>query len=586
MEITMKRLFASALFFALLLSLQAIAWGAAVPTVTQTLSLNPGWNAVYLEVEPLSNSPAVVFKALPSGSSVWAWTGKDDSVQFIQDPSETPVTAPKWLAIFTSAAESSLNNMFAITANSAYLIHVAGTSSRTINVEGRPTIRHKGWVPDSFNLTGFGFAGSPPTFAAFFAPSNSHKNQAIYRLNNTTGAWEIVNNPATTTMRSGEAFWIYCQSGSDYQGPLTVEADGSDGLDFGVGITILSLTLNNSSTSDRTVAVSQLSGANPVALAFRTYDATGGKILTNPLSGMSPVTVKAGGSSVVTLAVLRGSFSGAAASVLEFTDTQGSRVRVPVTATSNPINGYPGLWTGSATLNKVSQLSDSGPAPGFASGDAKPTPAPLSLNLILHQDKIGQVRLLKQAVVMFKDQSYNEVGTPLSKGRYVVLTKDSLIPNYSGVTQRDGSKVGRRISAIGFDYSPSTDVTYGTDFDGTALKCSGSISTAIECRPVLESSATATHPTNPFLHRYHPDHDNLASDFRTFSQEVNRITRTVTLVFDPIPLSNPTNPPPGWGVTMLGGTYTEYISGLAKGPIKLQGNFTISLATDVDLLNQ
>ncbi|NVN90738.1 MAG: hypothetical protein HXX11_09035 [Desulfuromonadales bacterium] len=582
-----RKLFAFALFSALLLFFQVSAWGAVVPMVTQSISLNPGWNAVYLEVQPMSNSPAVVFKDLPSGSSVWAWTGKNDSVQFVQDPSEAPVITPKWLAIFASAAESGLNNLYAITANSAYLIHVAGSSPLTMNIDGRPTIRHKGWVPDSFNLTGFGFSSTPPTFATFFASSNSHKNQAIYRLNTVTGAWEMVSNPATTAMRSGEAFWIYCQSGSDYQGPLTVEADNADGLDFGAGITILSLTVNNSSTLDRAVTVTQLNAASPVSLAFRTYDATSGKILTSSLSGMPPLTVKAGGSTVISLEAMRGSFTGSAATVLEFTDVQGNRVRVPVTAISNPINSYPGLWSGVTVLNKVSQLSDlTGTAPDFVSGEATTTPAELNLNLILHQDTNGQVRLLKQVIVMYRDGRRNLDGTPASNGKYVALTDDKLIPNYKGVAQKDGTAVGRRLSAIGFDYSPSTDASFGTDFDNTALKCSGSISSTVTCRLILESSASSTHPTNPFLHRYHPDHDNLASDYTTFKQEVNRIVRDVTLVFDSTPKTNPSNSPPGWGVSVLGGTYTEYIRGLAKGPIKVEGNFTLKLAADVQILNQ
>lgn len=581
-----RELFVPILSLALFLAMQISAWGAAVPVATQALSLNPGWNAVYLEVQPLSSSPAVVFKDLPVGSSVWAWTGKDESVQFIQDPGEQPVSIHKWLAIFASPQESALNNLYAITANSAYLIQVAGTQPLTLNITGRPTMRHKGWIPDSFNLTGFGFSATPPTFSSFFAPSNSHKNQAIYRLNNATGTWEIINNPAVTAMRSGEAFWVYCASGSDYQGPLTVDADNADGLDFGVGITILTLTLGNASSIDRSVTVSQSSIATPVALAYRSYDVTSGKILTKALSAMPAVTVKAGGTATVTLVVQRGSFSGDGASVLEFSDTQGDRVRVPVTATSNPVNGYTGLWNGTATLTKVSQLTDSGPAPDFASGTAKATPAALNLNLILHQDKNGQARLLKQAIVMYQDAILNSDGTTRTKGRNVVLTKDSLIPNYSGVTQRDGSKVGRRLSAIGIDYSPGSDATLGTDFDGTALKCSGSISTTVSCRLVVDSSATSTLPSNPFLHRYHPDHDNLASDFRTHKQEVNRIVRDVTLAFDPVPQDNPTNPPPGWGVTVLGGTYSESITGLAKGPIRVEGIFTLNLATDVDVLNQ
>lgn len=578
-----RKPFAPILLFVLLMLMQATAW-AATPTVTQTLNLSPGWNAVYVEVQPDVTSPATVFGALPQGSTVWAWTGKNSQVQFIQDPGEAAVYKPKWLNISTAPAESTLNNLYAIKANTPYLVRVAGSAPISVAIQGQPTIRHKSWVPDSFNLTGFSFSSAPPTFATFFAPSNSHKNQAVYRLNGVSGAWEMVNS-ATTVMRSGEAFWVYCLSGSDYQGPLSVATGGADGLDFGIGITTLTLTLSNSSTVDRTVSVAQLNNGGSVALAYRHYDVTSGKILTTPLSGMPPVAVKAGGSAVVNLAAVRDNSAGQAAAVLELSDAQGDLIRVPVTVTSNGTNSYAGLWTGVASLNKVSQLVDSGSAPDFASGDAKPTPAALNLNLILHQDKNGQVRLLKQVIIMHQNGTRNADGTPLTNGRYVALTKDDLISGYSGVSQRDGAKVGRRMSAIGFDYSPSTDATFGTDFGGTALKCSGSISTTIQCKPVLESSAAGTNPTNPFLHKYHPDHDNLAGDYKTFSPEVNKIERDVLLEFASVP-SNPDNPPLGWGITVLGGTYTEQIRGLAKGPIKIQGNFTVNLATDVDLLNE
>jgi hypothetical protein len=171
----------------------------------------------------------------------------------------------------------------------------------------------------------------------------------------------------------------------------------------------------------------------------------------------------------------------------------------------------------------------------------------LNLNLILHQDGTGQVRLLKQAIVMYRDPTYNPDGTRATNGRYAVLTNDKLIPNYSGVTLRDNEKVGRRLSAVAFDYSPSAD----TDFEDTALRCSGVISAEVVCEMILESSAGNTHPANPFLHRFHPDHDNAGSDYKTFSPEVNRIKRVITLSFDPTPKKNPDNPPPGWGVSLL-----------------------------------
>lgn len=557
----MKKVVISVLFVVLYLMVQVPAFGSAVPFVTQTITLNPGWNAVYLEVDPLTSDPATVFPGLPSGSSIWAWTGKNDSVQFVQDPNVPMVVPDKWLAIFNSA-DPTLDNFYAVTANSAYLINVADNQPRTITVTGRPTIRHKGWVPDSFNLTGFGFGSAPPTFADFFAASNSHKNQAIYRLDNTSGAWKMVADPTKETMRAGEAFWIYCQSGSDYQGPLSVDADHGDGLNFGAGVSILKLKIGNATGIDKTVSVTLLSATNPVSLSYQYLDADN-SIRKSSLSAMPPIAVKAGGTALVTLVVERTGFTGDAASVVEFYDTQGNRVRVPVTATSKPVNGT-GLWSGAAALGKVSAIS---------STTATDTPTGLNLNLILHQDQTGQVRLLKQAIIM------SRIGAP---GQNAVITNDKLINKFQGVTQRDGAGVGRRLSAVGFDYSPSTDASYGTDFDDSALKCTGSIATTVVCRFTLK----ATHPNNPFLHRFHPDHDNLADDFKTFKQEANEITRVVTLTFDTVPKENPANPPAGWGVSMLGGSYLESITGLARGAITVQGNFTISLASDVDRLNE
>ena len=51
---------------------------------TQTITLNPGWNAVYLEVEPASPDCDALFAGLPV-ESVWAWNRRFSSVQFIQD---------------------------------------------------------------------------------------------------------------------------------------------------------------------------------------------------------------------------------------------------------------------------------------------------------------------------------------------------------------------------------------------------------------------------------------------------------------------------------------------------------------------
>ena len=90
-------------------------------------------------------------------------------------------------------------------------------------------------------------------------------------------------------------------------------------------------------------------------------------------------------------------------------------------------------------------------------------------------------------------------------------------------------------------------------------------------------------PTNPFRHKFHPDHNNLAVDL-TPSKEVCSITRQISLQF-----SNA--PPPGvtaidYGYRVQAGTYNETVIGLNKTPILCQGLFQLTRISDVAVLNQ
>ena len=59
----------------------------AVPEATQTFVLQPGWNAIYLEVRPEPNDTETVFGGLPLASA-WAWNPEYPRPEFIEDPTE------------------------------------------------------------------------------------------------------------------------------------------------------------------------------------------------------------------------------------------------------------------------------------------------------------------------------------------------------------------------------------------------------------------------------------------------------------------------------------------------------------------
>ena len=86
-----------------------------------------------------------------------------------------------------------------------------------------------------------------------------------------------------------------------------------------------------------------------------------------------------------------------------------------------------------------------------------------------------------------------------------------------------------------------------------------------------------------FLHRYHPDHNNLDERYETQVAEAFSVSRTVQLRFgitDPDGLEIP-----GWGDDQVGGAYEETLTGLLSEPVKIAGTFRLQRVSFVPILN-
>ena len=305
----------------------------AASEVTQSFTLHPGWNAIYLEVQPEPRQPAAVFAGLEHLDSAWTWLSRESTVEFIQDPEEGLWGQPGWHAYFTAEKEMFLTNLYAILGNQAYLIKIKQTAPPefTWQVSGSPALRENRWLADSFNFVGFHLdPGNPPSFQDFFGPSAAHAGQAAYRFNNQSGQWEFVEDPSSGTMQSGEAYWIYSEGTSDFQGPLSLDLPMSSGLRYGSGLNVLTVTLSNLSDDART-ATFALSGE--VVLYYRDYDEESGFFTWHPLNQMPPLVIDSGRSLNVWLEVRREQMEiGLSESVLQIVDDQGVRLRAPVSA--------------------------------------------------------------------------------------------------------------------------------------------------------------------------------------------------------------------------------------------------------------
>jgi len=72
-------------------------------------------------------------------------------------------------------------------------------------------------------------------------------------------------------------------------------------------------------------------------------------------------------------------------------------------------------------------------------------------------------------------------------------------------------------------------------------------------------------PTNPYVHTYHPDHDNRNARFDgpvSAGIESPAITRACSFAFTTTPPSGTSSQ--GWGSSVIGGNYTEILSGIRK----------------------
>lgn len=236
-----------------------MAQAQADTILKRTWSLQTGWNAVFLDVDPASPKPDDFFSDYVSKlEQVVAFYPAASQMQYLVSPDEEEWNINRWRRWVPAARpEAVLNNLYAMQRGKAYLIKV--NAAFTLSFEGAGGPNTPEWVAESFNLTGFAVQAGQVSFARYFAGSDAHNPLLIYQLNN--NYWQQI--PASTLIKPGEAYWVYCRSASAHSGPLHVKAPGVfRGLAYGSGSVSQVLTLTNYSGSSLTptLALEQASG--------------------------------------------------------------------------------------------------------------------------------------------------------------------------------------------------------------------------------------------------------------------------------------------------------------------------------------
>lgn len=313
----------------LALGLLVPSWAEAVRT--QHIALRTGWNAVFLEVQPATDQPGEVFRDLPVETVACFYPGSQEA-GLLKPPGGATWREEGWAVWYAPARpESFAANLSAIQSQRAYLI--LATADAIWTVTGRPRAHRLAWHANSCTFTGLPVdQAAPPTFAEFFRGSPAHQRLRIFQLQ--TGQWKRVLDPASTRVRSGEAYWIQSDGPSTWPGPLWVNLPATGELDFDVYSPGQNLEFENLSTTPAQIQIETLASAESLPLRRPVRAAGSFQTERTPLPArLNLPALPPGGRATLRLEPARESVTtDSAETLLRLTDGRGTQLWLPVRA--------------------------------------------------------------------------------------------------------------------------------------------------------------------------------------------------------------------------------------------------------------
>ena len=630
-----------AFFFALLL----LFTGAAnAQWQTTTYTLKGGWNAIYLHGDMKYGNLDALFPT--QVEEIWRWNPNPNQVGFIESPLIPSSGTPEWTVYRRGIpADTTLTQL---TGQAAYLVKCSGSASNTYTaaLKNSPLPPAASWVRAGANLVGFPTfknGSNYPLFSNYFAtfPAAIAANTKIFKyVGGDLGAGNPLQifSPAVERLDRTQAYWFSSEVVGNFYAPIEISSETSNGISFGSSGTVVTVRVRNRSSAAITLTIAPVSSeaaptglagiAGPVPIARRTFNAASATwtdtpitaSYTEPVGPLSTVELKFG----LNRSTMTAPVGSLYASFLRLTDS-GNLVDsyLPVSALRTALTG---LWLGDITLTNVSsQVSNSAKAKATFSGGqvtalavdgtggfgyttapsvtieppisgaaatatatvangsiigftmtsggsgytgvprvtiAAPPPLPGSsvprsypVRTIMHVDANSHARLLSQVFIGQLASAPYDVG---------LCTRETLL-------KQDSKATAQRLVAA----------TMPLD---RVITCTGTV--AVPQQITATVVVPFDDPTNPFVHQYHPDHDNKDARFTANlgnKEESHSVSRQCTFTFTTVPPVDGTSII-GWGTSVIGGYYTEVVTGLHKNPIQLSGYFELRRASENPVL--
>ncbi len=530
-----------------------------------TYSLKSGWNAIYLHGDASYAPPATLFAGYSAVQEVWRWNPNPTQVGFTTTPLIPSAGTAEWSVWKSDGSVTGLSKMVG---QMAYLVKCSAAISVTIPQKVMPP--SAAWVRNGANLMGFPSklnVSVYPTMNSYFAtfPAAIASNVKIYKY--VGGDLSSTNpiqlfSPSTEKLDRNQAYWFDSEVVGNFYAPVEISLSTGSGLDFGrTGSVVTVRVLNRSSTTSTVTIAPVASNTAPtdqeaitgsVPLTRRVYTAATSTWAETPI--LSSYTEVVGPNAAVELsfgidradATMTAAAANALfASQLRFTDSANLYdIQLPATARKATLAG---LWIGDAQVSGVE-----GKAAGYS---GTTTSQSYPLRYIIHVDDAGVARVLSQAFLGKLAAEPHSLGICTTESGLYAAEKAS----------------ASRIVAAHLPLDRVLDVGTGSFALGGTLT-----------RTIL---IPFNDPVSPFVHQYHPDHDNKSGSTALVSgQESYDISRALTFSFAATAPDGTSAT--GYGSSVIAGTYAETITGLRKDTLTVTGSIELRRVSEIGTLTQ
>jgi hypothetical protein len=541
-----------------------IAATAQAQWQSTTYTLNSGWNSIYLHGDASYTTPDVLFASKLDVLEVWRWNPNPTQVQFTTSPLIPSAGTAEWSTWVRGGSSNSLGQLIGQT---AYLVKCSSTTSSgySVTIPQRVLPPSANWVRNGANLMGFPSyknGSNYPTMSSYFAtfPAAIASNVKIYKyIGGDLGPGNPLQvfSPTQEKLDRNLAYWFDSKVVGNFYAPVEISLSNGSGIDFGrTGSTVTVRLLNRSSTVS-TVTIAPVASSNAptgqeditgaVPITRRVFNAGTASWTETPISAAFTEVVGPNAAVELTFGIDRTAMTGSSnaffASLLRLTDSANLYdILLPVTARKASLAG---LWLGDAVVGGVQSKTV-----GYA-GTA--TAQTYSLRYIVHVDDAGSARVLSQVYLGQLAGATPQLGICTVESALSVADKAS----------------ARRIVAA---HLPLDRVLAG----GT-MALGGSLSCMI--------STPFNDPTSPFVHQYHPDHDNKSGSTALVSgEESYDLSRAVTFAISAAAPAGVSAT--GYGASVIAGNYTEVLTGLRKDSVTVTGTFSLRRVSEIGMLTQ